>query len=226
MKDEILSPKTVRTPMRMLSIIILGSFLNMSLGQAQEEDMEYFSPEDSTNIIEELNPFDPNIESILEELDQNYYDATGELPYLEETLDDLTDFSSCRRSSCNVWARVNKSSQRMELYVNGGLRDSWAVSTGVSGYGTPNFDRHPNGRIYDRYSSVKYPGGDYKGLGNMPYAVFIQGGFALHGTPKSNWKRLGSRASHGCIRMHPDNAYVFNRLVREYGIKRVWITVN
>ena len=101
----------------------------------------------------------------------------------------------------------------------------WPVSTGINGRNTPNFETHPNGRIYDRYTSKKFPGGDFNGLGNMPYAVFISGGFAIHGTGKGNWPKLGSRASHGCIRLHPDNALIFNRLVRKNGISEVWITV-
>jgi len=113
----------------------------------------------------------------------------------------------------------------MYVYINGSLQASWSVSTGMPGYGTPDFDKHPDGRIYDRYTSTKYPGGDWNGLGNMPYAVFIRGGFALHGTPRSNWSKLGRPASHGCIRMHPDNAYWFNRLVRQHGVSNVWITV-
>ena len=90
---------------------------------------------------------------------------------------------------------------------------------------TPNFDRHPDGRFYDYYDSTKYPGGDYKGLGNMPYAVFIEGGFALHGTPQGNWPWLGRPASHGCVRQHPDDAFRLNRLVRATGVANVWITV-
>ncbi|WP_374029357.1 L,D-transpeptidase [Bdellovibrio bacteriovorus] len=181
---------------------------------------------DTTNMIEELNPFDPNVEEILEYYDRIYEEETGKSAHLEDLdVNDIIGLASCYRSSCNVWAQVVKSSQRMYLYVNGSLRGSWAVSTGISGYGTPNFDRHPNGRIYDRYTSSKFPGGDYNGLGNMPYAVFITGGFALHGTPRGNWPKLGQRASHGCIRMHPDNAYMFNRLVRQYGKTNVWITV-
>jgi hypothetical protein len=52
-----------------------------------------------------------------------------------------------------------------------------------------------------------------------------RGGFAIHGTGRGNWRKLGNKASHGCIRVHPDNALIFNRLVRENGIKNVWITV-
>lgn len=182
---------------------------------------------ETTNIIEELNPFDPNIEQTLQQIDEIYERETGKSAHLESNfLDDIIGtFGGCSRLNCPVWAQVDKSSQRMYLYVNGSLRGSWAVSTGMAGYGTPNFDRHPDGRIYDAYTSGKYPGGDYNGLGNMPYAVFITGGYALHGTPRGNWPKLGTRASHGCIRMHPDNGYMFNRLVRANGKSNVWITV-
>lgn len=178
------------------------------------------------NMIEELDPFDPNIEEILRYYDKIYEEETGKSPFLDDAfIDELIGFATCYRAECAVWAQVVKSTQRMYLYVNGSLRGSWLVSTGKAGFRTPSYDRHPNGRIYDRYTSTKYPGGDYKGLGNMPYAVFISGGIALHGTPQGNWSRLGTPASHGCIRMHPDNAYIFNRLVRQYGKLNVWITV-
>ena len=132
---------------------------------------------------------------------------------------------TCVREQCEVWAQVVRSTQTMYLYIRGQLQGTWKISSGIPGRGTPNFDKHPDGRIYDRYTSLKFPGGDYQGLGNMPYAVFISGGFAIHGTAQSNWKRLGSKASHGCIRIHPDNAYYFNRLVRQVGVRYTWITV-
>lgn len=179
------------------------------------------------NMLEEIDPFDPNVEQVLEYYDKIYEEETGKPSHLVDDIisDSILGFAGCQRNNCGVWAQVVKSSQRMYLYQNGSLRGSWAVSTGIPGRGTPNFDKHPDGRIYDRYTSAKYPGGDYNGLGNMPYAVFIRGGFALHGTPRGNWPKLGRPASHGCIRMLPDNAYVFNRLVRQYGKANVWITV-
>lgn len=171
----------------------------------------------------EINPFDPNIEKALAEFDKIYKEETGEstlLPYIN-----LPFAASCYRQNCPVYAYVSLAEQRMYLYLNGQQIGAYPVSSGAAGHGTPSFDRHPNGRIYDRYTSTKYPEGDYNGLGNMPYAVFIEGGFAIHGTPQGNWRRLGTRASHGCIRVHPDNAYRFNRLVRQYGISQTWITV-
>ena len=192
-----------------------------------QHTLPYTDDDRIPNMIEELDPFDPNIEETLQYYDRIYQEETGQSPHLEMDFssNEILGLSGCLREMCSVWAQVVKSTQRMYLYVNGSLRGSWPVSSGMSGYGTPNFDRHPDGRIYDRYSSRKFPGGDYNGLGNMPYAVFISGGFALHGTPRGNWPKLGQRASHGCIRMHPDNAYTFNRLVRGYGPRNVWITV-
>lgn len=182
------------------------------------------------NVMDELDPFDPNIEQTLEQIDQDYEQETGMRSHVDEafdfrTLGVLREQITCVRQECDVWAQVVRSTQTLYLYLHGELAATWKVSTGIPGRGTPDMDRHPDGRIYDRYTSVKFPGGDYNGLGNMPYAVFIYGGFAIHGTAQSNWKRLGSKASHGCIRVHPDNAFYFNRLVRQTGIKNVWVTV-
>lgn len=134
-------------------------------------------------------------------------------------------FADCMKDKCAIWIEVSKETQSANLYVDGKLEDTFDVSTGDEDHETPNFNRHPDGRIYTKYTSTAHPGGDYKGLGNMPYAVFIKGGYALHGTPAGNWKHLGSKASHGCIRMHPDNAKIFNALVREHGVENTWVTV-
>lgn len=181
--------------------------------------------------VEEFDPANPRAEEILREFDRIYEQETGQSPWLQEPSDVFSgsEFrafeAGCYRETCKVFALVSKRNQKLYLYVDGQVQNVWDVSTGAEGHSTPNFDRHPEGRIYDRYSSSTYPGGDYRGLGNMPYAVFIRGGYAIHGTPESNWPRLGRRASHGCIRLHPDNAFKFNRLVRANGIRNTWITV-
>jgi lipoprotein-anchoring transpeptidase ErfK/SrfK len=195
------------------------------------------SSADAPNALDELNPFAPDIEQKLRELDEQYIRATGQSPFeqslsdaqnrLMNTLDpfNTAEEDSCYRLTCSVYAKVDRSEQKMYLYVNGQLQHEWLVSTGVAGHRTPDFDTQPNGRIYDRYSSRTYPGGDYMGLGNMPYAVFISGGFAIHGTTVGNFPKLGTPASHGCIRLHSDNGRIFNRLVRQYGVRDTWISV-
>lgn len=199
--------------------------MGISAAQAQTATAENY---EAPNFMdsEAYDPRAENIEEILEAYDAYYEQETGESAWLHPELNDLLHkVGGCYRYSCPVFIYIKKSEQRAYLHLNGKLAASWKVSTGLPGYSTPNFDKHPNGRIYNKYTSSKYPGGDYQGLGNMPYAVFIRGGYALHGTPKGNWSKLGRRASHGCIRMHPDNAKWFNRLVRQHGISKVWITV-
>lgn len=178
-----------------------------------------------TNALDELDPTAPDIEQQLQKFDEEYERETGKSAHLD--LDPLEALvPSCYRNSCKIWADVDKSAQRLYLYIDGALSYTWKTSTGKPGFGTPDFDKHPDGRIYDKYTSGKYPDGDYNGLGNMPYAVFISGGYAIHGTTRGNWPKLGQVASHGCIRLHPDNGQIFNVLVRRNGIRNVWVTVN
>ncbi len=174
---------------------------------------------DEESGIEELNPFASNINEYLEGLEgreigrENDF-VFGHLPS-----------TGCYQQSCALYVDIDKASQTLRFYYNGRFEDQWLVSTGAEGFRTPNFNKRFDGRIYDRYTSSKYPGGNYNGLGNMPYAMFISGGIALHGTPRGNWRRLGRAASHGCIRLHPDNAYRLNRLLRQYGVGNSWVTV-
>lgn len=49
----------------------------------------------------------------------------------------------------------------------------------------------------------------------MPFSIFFQGGYAIHGT--GSIKRLGTPASHGCVRLHPSNAARLYALVKQAG---------
>jgi lipoprotein-anchoring transpeptidase ErfK/SrfK len=225
---------------RKLVFLFLSTFFLLNPAHADtdnsisESDLQMAEQqtESDSSLFDELNPFDPNIEENLKELDYQYYLDTGKVPFMPggqfllfENGQTMQNASKCSRIKCNIWVRVDRSEQKAFIYVNGVSAYEWPVSTGVNGFLTPNFDTHPNGRIYDAYSSKKYPGGDYKGLGNMPYAIFISGGFAIHGTSVSNFPKLGKPASHGCIRLHSENAFILNRLVRKYGILNTWFTV-
>ena len=183
----------------------------------------------------EFNPYAPGAEQELEAFDEAYQRETGDSGRIDNgsgmradsPFADLFDrIGGCYQESCPVFAHVSRAKQTLTLYLNGRAVDVWPVSTGVEGFETPRMDQHVSSRIYTRYSSSKYPGGDFNGLGNMPYAVFIRGGFAIHGTPRGNWRLLGRRASHGCIRLHPSHGATFNRLVRENGNTNVWILVD
>jgi lipoprotein-anchoring transpeptidase ErfK/SrfK len=57
----------------------------------------------------------------------------------------------------------------------------------------------------------------------MPWAVFFHEGWAVHGT--TELRQLGRPASHGCVRLHPDNARIFFSLVREIGQQNTLISI-
>ena len=116
--------------------------------------------------------------------------------------------SGIGRGSGRVYAVVDKSSQRMNVYLNGRRLYTWKVSTGRKGYGTPTGTWSVK-RTHKMWYSRKYNNSP------MPYSMFYHGGFAIHGT--SYVKRLGRPASHGCIRLHTSNAAKLYSLVRRHG---------
>ncbi len=138
---------------------------------------------------------------------------------------DTTEEIGCQEMDCLLFVEIDKSTQKLYLYLFGELKDSFTVSTGTRKFETPNLNLHPAGPILTKYSSKKFPGGNYEGLGNMPYAIFLRGGYAIHGTTPGNFSKLGTRASHGCIRLHPDNAKVLNALVKIVGLDRTWVSI-
>ena len=105
-------------------------------------------------------------------------------------------------------ARVDVSSQTMTISQYGRVIYSWPVSTARPGYITPRGNYRPT-RLHRMWYSRKYE------MSPMPWSVFFRGGYAIHGT--NAVKRLGTPASHGCIRLHTSNAAKFYALVKEVG---------
>jgi len=113
-------------------------------------------------------------------------------------------------------ARIDISQQKIFVYKNGFLRHQWNVSTARRGYITPRGSYRPT-RMYKEYYSKKYDNSP------MPHSIFFRGGYAIHGT---NYVRsLGRPASHGCVRLHPENAATLYNLVRAAGRENTRITV-
>ncbi|MCP4183950.1 MAG: L,D-transpeptidase [Hyphomicrobiales bacterium] len=105
-------------------------------------------------------------------------------------------------------ARIDLSDQKMRIYQNGKLRHSWKISTARRGYRTPTGSFKPT-RMHKMWYSRKYH------MSPMPHSIFFKGGYAVHGT--NAIKRLGRPASHGCVRLHPDNARALFRMVERVG---------
>jgi lipoprotein-anchoring transpeptidase ErfK/SrfK len=119
-------------------------------------------------------------------------------------------------ASASVQARISKSTQTMNVYVHGALYASWPVSTGRGKYATPSGTFRPR-RLERRWYSTKYSNAP------MHYAVFYNGGYAIHSTAEVS--RLGSPASHGCVRLAPGHAAQFFSLVRAHGAGRTVISI-
>ncbi len=52
----------------------------------------------------------------------------------------------------------------------------------------------------------------------MPYSVFFEGGIATHQAPAGTESKLGSRASGGCVRSHPNTAPVVFKKIQTAGM--------
>ncbi|MEZ5839333.1 MAG: L,D-transpeptidase [Hyphomicrobiales bacterium] len=111
-------------------------------------------------------------------------------------------------AKADVVAKVDLSSQRMNVYVNGASKYSWPVSTARRGYRTPVGTFRPQSLRRMHYSK-KYHNSP------MPHSIFFLGGYAIHGTGAV--KSLGRPASHGCVRLHPANAATLFSLVQDHG---------
>lgn len=128
----------------------------------------------------------------------------------------LLPLISTSASAGNVRVKIDLSEQKMKVLINGRTRHSWPVSTARRGYRTPVGNFRPT-RMHRRYFSKKYNGSP------MPHSIFFYGGYAIHGT--NQIKRLGRPASHGCIRLHPQNARKLFALVRNNGPRNTKITI-
>lgn len=121
---------------------------------------------------------------------------------------------SAAPADAGVIARVDKAAQRMQVYVNGALAYSWPVSTARHGFVTPT-GSYRVGRMATMWRSRKYHNSP------MPHSMFFRGGYAIHGTYAVG--HLGRAASHGCIRLAPQNAAALFQLTRTYGGTQVVI---
>ena len=111
-------------------------------------------------------------------------------------------------AQAQIVAKINLSSQRMHVSVDGSPRYTWPVSTARAGYRTPTGTFKPTALVRYHRSTI-YSGSP------MPYSIFFLRGYAIHGSYET--KYLGHPASHGCIRLAPSNAAALYSLVQRHG---------
>ncbi len=109
-----------------------------------------------------------------------------------------------------VQVTIDKSAQQMTVEVDGRPLYQWPVSTGKAGYDTPN-GKFKAFRMERDHFSKEWDDAP------MPHSIFFtQKGHAIHGSFET--KRLGSPASHGCVRLLPANAEKLFELVEKEGV--------
>ena len=116
----------------------------------------------------------------------------------------------------DILISVEKSAQRLSVIVDGAHRYTWPISSVIDG-GPPSGSFRPE-RLERMWHSRKY---DWS---PMPHAIFFHHGYAIHGTYYIS--RLGRRASHGCVRLHPTHAAMLFDLVQSRGRGNTRIVVS
>lgn len=112
---------------------------------------------------------------------------------------------------------IDKKTQRMAVFVGGEKRHEFTVSTGRAGYATPAGMFRPSS-MHKMAISVKY------GNTPMPHTIFFtRVGHAIHATTAI--RQLGRPASHGCIRLSPENAKLLYQLVGQMGLANTTIRI-
>jgi lipoprotein-anchoring transpeptidase ErfK/SrfK len=117
-------------------------------------------------------------------------------------------FGVAATAEARVQINVDLTSQTMHVASAGGEEYDWAVSTGRPGHRTPTGVYRPQ-RMFVMTHSIKYENAP------MPHAIFFTGGYAIHGTESVGM--LGRVASHGCVRLAPENAAALFELVKHEG---------
>lgn len=128
----------------------------------------------------------------------------------------LFAFPISQAAAARVEARIDLSAQTMTVKQYGKTKYTWKISSGRSGY------RTPTGQWSAKWLSKYHKSRKYNNA-PMPYAVFFYGGYAVHGTNAIS--RLGRPASHGCIRLHPDNASKFYNMVERAGLSNTRVII-
>jgi hypothetical protein len=129
----------------------------------------------------------------------------------------LVLFAAGSAAQAKVAITVDKDAQRMTVAVDGVERYRWPVSSGLPSYETPNGSFRAFRMEQDHYSK------EFDDA-PMPHSIFFTKiGHAIHGTDFEN--RLGSPASHGCVRLSKANASTLYALVQAEGVLNTTVTL-
>jgi L,D-transpeptidase catalytic domain len=120
-------------------------------------------------------------------------------------------------AAAKVLVTIDKSTQRMVVQVDGSVRWVWPVSTGRLGHDTPS-GHYTAFRMEADHFSKEWDDAP------MPHSIFFSPtGHAIHGSLDT--RRLGTPASHGCVRLQPANAARLYELVEQEELPNTKVVV-
>jgi L,D-transpeptidase catalytic domain len=126
-------------------------------------------------------------------------------------------FFASTAAQASVAITVDKDNQLMTVAVDGVARYRWPVSTGIPSRETPSGNFRAFRMEEDHYSK------EFDDA-PMPHSIFFTKiGHAIHGTDSES--RLGTPASHGCVRLSKANASTLYALVQEQGVLNTTVTL-
>jgi L,D-transpeptidase catalytic domain len=126
-------------------------------------------------------------------------------------------FFASTAAHASVAITVDKDNQMMTVEVDGVARYRWPVSTGIPSRETPSGNFRAFRMEEDHYSK------EFDDA-PMPHSIFFTKiGHAIHGTDSES--RLGTPASHGCVRLSRANATTLYALVQEQGVLNATVTL-
>ncbi len=118
----------------------------------------------------------------------------------------------------SILINIDKSTQRMTVFLDGVEKFDWPVSTGRRGYSTPSGTFTPLS-MNEIWYSKEWDNAP------MPHAIFyMKDGHAIHGSYEV--KNLGKPASHGCVRISPQNATILFDLVKKTGLDKTQVVLS
>jgi hypothetical protein len=129
-----------------------------------------------------------------------------------------TSSSSEAQSTGAILINIDKSRQKMTVFLDGVEKYVWPVSTGQAGYSTPS-GTYTATSMNEIWYSKEWDNAP------MPHSVFFRkDGYAIHGSYEV--KNLGRPASHGCVRISPENAATLFALVKKNGLKNTEVVLS
>src|SRR4051794_30372070 len=112
---------------------------------------------------------------------------------------------------------IDKNEQLMTVAVDGVERYHWPVSTGNPSHETPN-GSFRTFRMEEDHFSKEFDDAP------MPHSIFFTKiGHAIHGTDSEG--RLGTPASHGCVRLSRPNPATLSAWVKRAGVPTPPVTL-